>query len=56
MASTLLIVSVSITELIDLAVHGMGCGEASEELRDLKLHWMTIRLDLEARAAEESEE
>jgi hypothetical protein len=56
MASTLLIVSVAITELIDLAVGGMGCGEFSAELRDLKLHWFTIRADLEAKAAEESAE
>ncbi|MGA9913517.1 MAG: hypothetical protein WBR17_13405 [Paraburkholderia sp.] len=56
MASTLLIVSVAITELIDLAVSGMGCGEFASELRDLKLHWFTIRADLEAKAAEESAE
>ena len=56
MASTLLTVCVAITELIDLAVSGMGCGEFALELRDLKLHWFTIRADLEARAAEESAE
>ena len=56
MASTLLTVSVAITELIDLAVSGMGCGEFASELRDLKLHWFTIRADLEAKAAEESAE
>jgi hypothetical protein len=56
MASTLLTVSVAITELIDLAVNGMGYGEAAAELRDLKLHWLTIRPDLEAMAAEEPAE
>ncbi|CAB3809097.1 hypothetical protein LMG28614_06951 [Paraburkholderia ultramafica] len=55
-ASTLLTVSVAITELIDLAVSGMGCGESASELRDLKLQWFVVRPDLEARAAEESAE
>jgi hypothetical protein len=56
MAPTLLTVSVAIIGLIDLAVSGMGCGEFAPELRDLKLHWFTIRADLEAKAAEESAE
>lgn len=56
MASTLLTVCVAITELIDVAVSGMGCEDFAPELRDLKLHWLTIRADLEARAAEESAE
>jgi hypothetical protein len=56
MASTLLTVSVAITELIDLAVSGMGCWEFAPELRDLKLHWFSIRADLEAKASEESAE
>jgi hypothetical protein len=56
MASTLLIVSIAITELIDVAVSRMGCGAFEPELRDLKLHWFTIRTNLEAKAAEESAE
>lgn len=53
MASTLLTVGVAITELIDLAVSRMGREEDAAELRDLKLHWMLVRADLERQAAAE---
>lgn len=51
MASTLLTVNVAITELIDLAVNHMGRADDLPELQDLKLHWLAIRPDLEAKAA-----
>jgi hypothetical protein len=56
LVSTLLTVSVAVTELIDLAVSGMERGECASELRDLKLQWFTIRANLEAKAAVESAE
>ncbi|SIO72410.1 hypothetical protein SAMN05444172_8827 [Burkholderia sp. GAS332] len=54
MASTLLTVNVATTELIDLAVNRMGHADDASALQDLKLHWFTVRPELEARAAAET--
>ncbi|MGN7980205.1 DUF5677 domain-containing protein [Burkholderia sp. 22313] len=56
MASTLLTLNVAVTELIDLAVTRMGRTDDAAELRDLKLHWLVIRPNLETRIAEEAQE